>query len=222
MNALGTAPLMLLLALLAGCSGTPVKRSSPLEDARPRSLLVIPVLNNSVEVNAATTVLATLPRGLAEKGYYVFPVNTVKTVLEHEGYYEPAEVHATAPEQLAGLFGADAIVYVTVHQWTAQYILLQTTTIVDLEYRIVNHDGAPLWASRQRLQHTPRNNSNTGSALGNLLVAAVSAAMERADPTYLPLTRQANEEAFYSGKTAIPPGPYAVNYDEYYLAYDNQ
>lgn len=222
MNKYAKLTALFVAILLVGCTTTPaVKQTSAMADARPRSILIIPVMNESVEVRAADSVLATLPKILAEKGYYVFPVTTVKTLLEHEGFYEPAEVHATPPEQLASLFGADAILYVTVHQWTAQYILLQTTTVVDLEYRIVNHDGQQLWAARKKLTHTPKN-SDTGSLMGNLLVSAVSAALERADPEYLPLTRQANQEAFHSDSVSIPPGPYATNYDDFYLAYDAQ
>ncbi|ELU03472.1 hypothetical protein CAPTEDRAFT_214153, partial [Capitella teleta] len=56
------------------------------------------------------------PVPLAEKGYYVFPVNTVKTVLEGED-----------PVRLGNMFGADAILYVTINEWDAQYVVLSTT-----------------------------------------------------------------------------------------------
>lgn len=209
-------------AFLSGCVTTPVDRHPAFHSARPRSILIVPAVNKSIDVQAPTSVLTTLPRVLGENGYYIFPVNTVKALLEFEGLYEPAEVHATPPERLAKLFGADAILYVTIHQWTAQYVFLQTTTVVDIEYRIVHHDGAELWSARKKMRHTPEN-SNTGSALGNILVASISAAIERADPNYLPLTHKANTEAFDTDlHTAIPPGPYATNYEQYYLKLDGE
>lgn len=210
--------LALLLVIISGCATTEPTDFSAFHDAQPKSILVVPVVNQSVDVQAPTSVLSTLPKTLAEKGYYVFPVNTVKTLLEFEGLYEPAEIHAVPPDQLAGLFGADTILYVTIHEWTSRYVVLQTTTVVDFEYQLVNHDGAELWSARKQLSYTPQNNNNTGSLLGNLIVSAVTAAIERADPNYLPLTRLANEQVFYTDRSAVPPGPYALNYQEYYLA----
>ncbi|WP_341937513.1 DUF799 domain-containing protein [Marinimicrobium sp. C2-29] len=211
-----------LMVLVAGCAVNQESADfTAFHDAQPKSILVVPVVNESVDVQAPLSVLTTLPKTLGEKGYYIFPVNTVKTLLEYEGLYEPAVIHNTPPEQLASLFGADAILYVTIHEWTAQYVVLQTTTVVDFEYRIVNHDGAELWSARKQLSYTPQNHSS-GNPLADLIASAITAALERADPNYLPLTRQANQQVFYQGATAIPPGPYSPNYKEYYLALENQ
>ncbi|WP_245792331.1 DUF799 domain-containing protein [Teredinibacter waterburyi] len=192
---------------------------SEFEQLRPASILVVPVVNKSVDVEAPTYLLTTLPMVLGNKGYYVFPINTVKTILDHEGFYEPAEIHAQPPESLAAMFGADCILYVTINEWTSQYILLSTTTIVDFSYRIVSKDGHEFWRARKQLTYSPQN-SDTGNGLGNLISAAISAAMERAKPNYLPLTRQANSEVFLLNRTAIPPGPYATNYQEYYSQFE--
>ncbi|WP_166263571.1 DUF799 domain-containing protein [Marinobacter caseinilyticus] len=204
-----------MVALATGCATTGNEnRLDAFHDAAPKSILVVPPVNMSTDVQGTTSLLATLPFYLAEKGYYVFPVNTVKTLLEYEGYYEPAETHAVPPEQLANLFKADSILYVTIHEWTSKYMLLTTTTEVDFEYRIVNADGAELWTARQRMTYTPDNNS-TGNPLADLIVMAVTAAVERAAPNYLPLTRQANAAVFY-GANGLPPGPYNATYDQYY------
>lgn len=208
-------------AVMAGCAQLPPKDHLPEFHARrPGSILVIPVVNQSVDVEAPLAVLSTLPRLLAEKGYYVFPVNTVKTLLELEGLYEAAEVHATPAPELAELFGADSILYVTVHEWTTQYVFVHAQTIVDLEYKIVSSDGEHLWSARKRLTHSPQTKSTSGSRTTDLIVAAIGAALERLDPEFIPLVREANKQVFQQGRTALPPGPYARNYDGYYLALD--
>lgn len=215
MRALKLSLVFLVVALAAGCAttGNP-DRLDAFHSAAPKSILVVPPVNMSTDVQSTTSLLATLPFYLAERGYYVFPVNTVKTLLEYEGYYEPAEIHAAPPEQLANLFKADSVLYVTIHEWTSRYLLLTTTTEVDFEYRIVNADGAELWTARQRMTYTPDNNSS-GNALVDLVAMAVTAAAERAAPNYLPLTRQANAAAFY-GVNGVPPGPYSPTYEQYY------
>jgi hypothetical protein len=176
----------------------------------------VPVQNNVIDVLAPTSVLATLPFSLAEKGYYTFPVNTVKTLLEAEGYYEAAEVHNAPPEQLAALFGADSILYVTIHEWDAKYMLLSTTTEVDFEYRLVSADGALLWEARKQMAYSPQQQNSSGNPLADLIVMAIAAAVERAAPNYLPLTRAANAQAFNGLGTALPPGPYSREFLQYY------
>ena len=216
MNKLKVSLVFFIVALITGCAATPgnPNRLNAFHDAAPRSVLVLPPVNETTDVQGTTSVLATLPYYLAEKGYYVFPVNTVKTLLEYEGYYEPAEAHAAAPEQLANLFKADSILYVTIHEWTSQYMLLATTTAVDFEYRIVNAVGTELWSARQQMTYTP-DSSSSGNPLVDLIAMAVTAAVERAAPNYLPLTRQANSLVFY-GPNGVPPGPYSPAYDQYY------
>jgi Uncharacterized protein conserved in bacteria len=199
----------LLAILCCSCANQQQFSHSKLSEAKPRSILIVPVVNNSVDVYAPTSMLTTLPSILAEKGYYVFPVNTVKMILDHEGLYEPAEVHALPPQELAKMFGADCILYVTINQWASQYVLISTTTVVNFSYKIVSKDGEELWAANKQLTHTPQNDSS-GNIFADLIIAAGSAAFERALPNYLPLAHQANQQVFSTGTTAIPPGPYAT------------
>jgi hypothetical protein len=227
---------VLLAVLASGCATKEAYDLGTFHSTQPKSILVVPPINRSTDVQATTSVLATLPYYLGEKGYYVFPVNTVKTLLEHEGYYEPAEIHAAPPEQLAGLFHADAILYVTVHEWTSKYVLLATTTEVDLGYKLVAADGTVLWKERQEATYSP--NSNSGGGLAGLVVNAIAAAAERASPNYLPLTRRAHAMAIISPverlkhtdalayalskkpeaqtEEGIPPGPDHPAHEAYY------
>ena len=197
------------LCLLAGCAPKAMvkKDLSAFIAAAPRSILVVPAVNKSLDVDAPNYVLSTLPIPLAEKGYYVFPVNTSKYVLEQEGYYEGEQIHQVPPETLAKLFDADAILYVTINRWDAQYAVLSTQVTVEFDYRMVGRDGTELWKERKRMVYAPQNNNSNGIA--GLIAAAITAAIERAAPNYLPLTRQANQQVFY-GTQAFPDGPYVV------------
>jgi len=71
----------------------------------------------------------------------------------------------------------------------------------------VSKDGAEIWAANKQMQYTPQN-QNTGHPLGNLIAAAINAAVTRAAPNYMPLAHMANDQVFISGPTAIPEGPY--------------
>ena len=198
------------LALLTGCAGQAVKKDmTAFQAAAPRSILVVPIANKSLDVDAPNYVLATLPVPLAEKGYYVFPVNTAKVVLEQEGFYEGDRIHQEPPEVLAKLFNADAVLFVTINRWDAQYAVLTTVVTVEFEYKLFSKDGSLIWSERKVMQYSPQS-SNSGGGIATLIAMAINAAITRAAPNYLPLARQANSQAFTLGPNAIPDGPYRI------------
>lgn len=201
--------LSLMVVVLTGCASAPAKKDlSAFNTAAPRSILVVPAINKSLDVDAPNYLLSTLTVPLAEKGFYVFPVNTAKFVLEQEGFYEGEQIHQQPPETLAKLFGADAVLYVTIKRWDAQYAIIAATVTVEFDYRMVARDGTEIWQANQRMQYSPQNNNSGGSPLAMLISAAINAAIARAAPNYLPLTQQANQMVFVLGPNAIPNGPY--------------
>lgn len=201
--------LIAVLILLTGCATQSKKLDmSAFNAAAPRSILVVPVINKSLDVDAPNYMLSTLPIPLAEKGYYIFPVNTTKYVLEQEGMYEANRIHMEPPESLAKLFGADAVLYVTINRWDATYALLVTTVTVDFDYRMVSKDGTEIWKEHQTMEYSPQNNNNSGSPLAAVIGALINAALTRAAPNYIPLAQQANQQVFVLGQNAIPNGPY--------------
>jgi hypothetical protein len=194
--------------LLTGCATQQAKPDlSAFNAAKPRSILVVPAVNKSLDVDAPNYLLTTLTVPLAEKGYYVFPVHTAKTVLEQEGFYDGEQVQKQSPESLAQLFGADAVLFVTINRWDAQYVILATTVTVDFDYRLVYKDGTELWKANKKMQYSPQSQS-TGNPLADLVASAVTAAIQRAKPNYLPLAQMANVQVLAGEPTAIPNGPY--------------
>lgn len=204
--------LFVLLSLLSlvGCAAQKVPQDqSAFVRAAPRSILIVPIENKSLDIDASNYMLTTLTIPLADRGYYVFPVNTVKIILEKEGLYEPERVRAVEPQKLASYFGADAILYVGIVRWDAQYAVLATTVTVELTYRLVSRTGEELWRASKRMQYSPQASNTGGSPLATLIAAAVAAAVTKAAPDYMPLARQANTAVFATDVTAWPPGPYA-------------
>ena len=193
--------------LLVGCVTKPAKYDmTAFNAAAPRSILIVPTINKSLDVDAPNYVLSTLTIPIAEKGYYVFPVNTTKYILEQEGLYEAERIHMQPTESLAKLFGADAVLYVTINRWDAQYAIIATTVTVDFDYRMVSKDGTEIWAEHKAMQYSPQ--SNSGSPIAMLITAVINAAIARAVPNYMPLTKQANQEVIVIGQNALPNGPY--------------
>ena len=188
-----TFALTALLVFTTGCVNIPDPPDyGPYMEANPHSVLVVPVLNNSPEVTAADYFLATISVPLAERGYYVFPVNMSRELLADAGLSDPGLVHGANATEIASLFGADAVLFVTITNWEAKYLVFATTVTVGFEY--ILKDGRTediLWSSSQVMNYTPQTQSS-GNALADLIVMAVQAAATKALPNYIPLARQAN------------------------------
>jgi len=200
-----------LILFTAACVKPVEKDYSDFHAAAPRSILVVPVVNHSVHVDAPDYFLSTISVPLAEQGYYVFPVNMVKRILEDDGLADADLVHGSPAEKLASIFGADAVLYVKITRWDAQYILLSTTVTVELEYVIKDgKTGTLLWQDSRLVQHTPSKDNNSANPLAGLIVNAIVAALEKAAPNYMPLAKEANRQAFRYPGPGIPPGPYSM------------
>ena len=182
---------------LAGCANRPV--SFPVQDPDMRSILIVPVVNESHEVLAGNLMLSTMSWPLAERGYYTFPVNTVKFVCEQEGWYEPEKVHELEPTKLANMFNADAVLYARVKFWDATYMLVSTKTKITVDYYLYNRAGEKLVERQYTYAYQP---DSSGSILADLVVAAI----QRAAPDYKPLANGVNAMMV----TNFAPGPYLV------------
>ncbi len=177
--------------------------------AAPRSILVVPAGNGSRQANAPDLLVSTLAPVLAERGYYVFPIHTVKTLLEREGE-APIRPHPSSARRLASRFGADAVLYVTLRVWDADYWIAHTVLAIEADYRLLGKNGELLWHTLQRVEHRPRPwPGSGGDRVVNFLEKAIVAGIARAAPDYLPLTRQLHAQAILHGAQALPAGPIA-------------
>jgi hypothetical protein len=210
MNHLRFPLLAACLAILLGCV-PPVadpKDYAKFRSEDPRSILVVPVINRTVDVTAPDYFLATISRPIAERGYYVFPVNLVKRVLEDDGLADANLVHQANPKRLGELFGVDTILYITIHKWDAKYAVLSTSVEVEFTYSLKSgKTGEELWKSKEAMTYTPQNRSS-GNPIADLISMAITAGMTKAAPNYIPLAQQANGNAVLRVHQGLPAGPH--------------
>lgn len=205
---------LICIAALSACVTAPVHKDySAIRTEQPRSILVVPAINKSVEVNAPDYFLTTIAKPLAERGYYVFPVNLVKRLMEDDGLGDADMVHAEEPQRLGKMFGTDAVMYISIEQWNAKYLVFNTAVTVSLKYSLKSAStGNTLWENAQTLVYQPQNNS--GGGIAGLIAQAIVAAMAKAAPNYMPLAHQANARAIYTKGQGLPAGPYDQSYQK--------
>lgn len=167
------------MTMLTGCS-TP--QATKIASVGVESILVVPVVNETHTVNADLLMESWIPRHLSEvKGYYVFPLDTVRLTLEQEGLYEADRIQQMPPEKLAQMFHADSVLFVKVKTWDATYKLLKTTMSVDVEYNLYKNDGTLLYQGKGHGEQ-----DSNGISLNPIAMAvdAAIAAVHRAKPSY--------------------------------------
>jgi hypothetical protein len=208
------AALVVLAAALAGCATVPPpsKDYTAFRAEAPHSILVVPVLNNTLNVPAPDFFLSTISRPFAERGYYVFPAYMVKRVMEDEGLGDPGLTHKAPAARFGTLFGCDAVLFVTIQRWDSKYILISTQTTVQFDYALKScKTGATLWEDSQTMVYSPQANSSGGNPLAALIAQAVVAAIEKGAPNYMPMTIQANALAAGLPGKGLPAGPYLTD-----------
>lgn len=203
-----TAIIMIcIVSLLFGCTTPPVKKDMTAFYAhKPRSIVVVPILNETTEISAPSVFVSTITRPLAERGYYVFPVYLTDLILKDFGLAEAGHIHLLATQRLYELFGADAVLYVTIKDWSSKYILISSTVVVEIDYELKDtRTGLVLW------QATEKVTKDSGGAEGGLIGMAIMAAVNAMVIDYQPLARQANNQVFLPPK-GLPAGPYHLEY----------
>lgn len=160
-------------ALMVGCAMPPKPYDySAFNAAKPRSIVVLPPLNNSPDVKAGPSVYAQVTYPLAEAGYYVMPVALVEETFKQNGLTAVADIHALETARLKQVFGADAALYVTISNYGATYTVLNSVVIVTANARLVDlKTGALLWEGTASANNDAA--SNSGGGIAGLLVAAV-------------------------------------------------
>ena len=179
----------------------------------PKSVLVLPPVNESLEVRASGMFLSTITTQLAEKGYYVLPVAVVDAVLKAEGVPLPPEMRQVPVRKLHEVFGADAIAYITIREWTTTYVVFNTTTTVALEYRLIDAASeAELWRWNQVFIYSPSNDQS--SLAGKILVSAIHAAQSGSGRLERDVAAAANQTAINTPYHGMLTGHRHPRYEE--------
>lgn len=166
-------------ALLAGACATPQPYDyTAFKEARPKSLLVLPPLNNSPDVNASYSFLSHVTLPLAESGYYVLPVTLVDEMFRENGVTDPGQMHEVPVAKLKEIFGADAVLYIKIGQYGTSYSVISSESRVSAEASLVDlASGGVLWQGSATAS-SAEGRSSSGGLVGMLVQAIVSQIVE--------------------------------------------
>ena len=163
----------LAVTLFTGCTTTPKSNRdlSAYHANMPKSILVLPPVNESPDTRATYGYWSTVTLPVAEAGYYVFPISVVDTLFKENGVTNGYDAQQIPIQKLNEIFGADAALYVKVKEYGSKYQVIQSVSTVAVEAKLVDlKTGALLWEGQEKIQQA-NNNSNAG--LVGMLVGAL-------------------------------------------------
>lgn len=195
------AALMFTL-VLTGCAGN--KKQAPdnaaFRESKPRSILVLPPQNDSPDVKGSYGFLSASTLPLAEAGYYVFPVAVVNETFKQNGMVNPGEISAVPLSKLREIFGADAVMYITVKQYGTSYQVVNSDTRVTATARLVDlRSGKQLWSGGATASSNDANNHSTGGVLAVLLSAAYTQIADTLNDKAFDIAKLAAADLFATG-----------------------
>ncbi|MCI0370203.1 MAG: DUF799 domain-containing protein [candidate division NC10 bacterium] len=213
-------PLMAGVFLLSvgACATAPKPDYSRFFEHHPRSLVIVPAINKTTAVEAPIVFNTTATKPFAERGYYVYPVFLTRDILNDLGLSDEGLIAQAQPQRFREIFGADAVLFVTVNTWATTYVVLASSVTVEANYKLVDSDsGEVIWERTERVVET--SGGGGGGGLGGLVARAISAALTAILVDYRPLARKMNTLAVDKPGQGLPAGPYRSEYKQDYPNY---
>ena len=209
------ALLLVPAVLMVGCATkAPSYDYTAFKAAKPRSIVVLPPLNNSPEVNAGNSVYAQVSYPLAEAGYYVLPVAVVGETFKQNGLTNAADIHGVDVKKLNEIFGADAGLYITIDKYGSTYTVIDSVAVVAVTAKLVDlKSGTLLWEGKASASNNEGGNNGGGGLIGALVAAAVKQIINSTTDAAHPVAGVANARLLSAGMTnGLLYGPRSVKY----------
>ena len=209
------AATLIVVAALGACATPASYDYTAFRQNRPLSMLVLPPLNETPEVNASYGVLSQVTMPLAEAGYYVLPVSLMDETFRQNGLNNPAEIHDVSPRKLREIFGADAAVYIKVTRYGTSYVVIGSETRVTAEARIVDlRTGQLLWRGSATASSSEGRGSSRGGLAELLVTAIVTQIVETVGDTSFNYAGIASWRLLSPKTNGVLAGPRSPNYQK--------
>jgi hypothetical protein len=207
--------LLLVLIIFSGCATKQADVDySAFRKYQPKSIVVLPPLNNTTDLRATYSVMSSVTLPLAEAGYYVFPVALVDQSFKENGLLNPGEMHQVSPKKLNEILGADAVLYLTITSYGASSALIGGDTVVSIQARLIDtRTGITLWQGKASASDG-ENNQNQGGLIGLLIQGIIKQIANSVSNPGYQVGRVANLRLLNTGKGGLLPGPRSPNFEQ--------
>lgn len=204
---------LLLLAasccLLASCASNTMLRGEKYAlfyEEQPKSVLIMPPVNNTNFAEAKEYFYTTLALPLAEKGYYVFSPYLSMDLFQIEGAYESENFIEGNLKPFNKVFGCDAVMFTVIKDWSKKAASGKIKVNIDYIMRSAT-TGEVIYSNEGQMTLDTSVKSGNGSLIG--MVADMAAtAIKTAMVEKVVAGRACNQYILAD----LPEGPYSPDY----------
>lgn len=208
--------LLLMTFVLTGCGPKyePITRGElapTVYEEQPKTIVILPPMNITTAADAPIYYSTTMYSPLVMRGYYVFPYDVTTRILMDNGFVSTEELLNNSLEPFKEYFGADAVLFSTIHKWDLSYAVLAATLAVDIECTLRStKTGKDLWVVRKNMLIDLTGRSSSGNPLVDLITQAVATGIAAAAADYVPYAYNLTQAI----ALALPSGPYLPDYGQ--------
>jgi hypothetical protein len=174
-------------------------------DEKPTSILIMPPINRTTNVEAKEFFHTTLSMPLLNAGYYVIPPFLSMEILKRESAYDSELFLDVSLSEFGKVFGADLALFTIIHKWEKASVL--GTITVEVEYILKSVKTNDIVYQRKGGITVNANTSYGQSGFGALVGMAV-AAIQTATTDHAIVGAACNNVTLQD----LPAGPYSPLY----------
>ena len=198
---------------LSACAGRSVVTKSQafsgMYEEQPKSLLIMPPMNESTAADAKDYYATTIEVPLAFHGFYVFPYELTSDVLKQQGIYDSELLYNMPLNKFYDYFGADAVLFTKIKKWDTSYVVFASSLSVSIDAEIKStRTSRILWKYNGTVVVDLGGGGDSGGGLEGLISKAVATAINTAAADYTTYAKQANARFIGS----MPYGYYHPGY----------
>jgi hypothetical protein len=202
--------IVIVLVLVSGCTSTkPIAKNiayKGMYDEKPLTILLMPPINRSTNVESKEYFHSTLNIPIANAGFYVIPPFLSMEILKKESAYD-AELFLNSPlTKFREVFGADLVLFTIIHKWDKSG--LAAKVYVEIEYIFKSTKTNEIVYTRKGdVTYNASVSTGAGGAIGGL-VNVTASAINTAATKYVDVARACNAYTFKD----LPAGKYSPDY----------
>jgi len=201
----------ILSLLLNSCSTTKIATRKDLYGGlyteKPISVLVMPPINRSTNVEAKEYFHSTLCVPLANAGYYVLPPLLSMEMLKKESAYDAELFLDNSVNKFGDYFGADVALFTIIHKWDKAPIAAKV--YVGIEYILKSTKTNEVLFSRYGHITYDASIQSSGGGLAGALISMAASAINTALTEHIKVARACNTYSL----NVLPSGKYNPNYE---------
>lgn len=196
--------------LLSSCVATHTRQSQypKMYSEHPATILVMPPINNTTNVEAKDLLYTSISYPLIEAGYYVVSPHLAMELLKAESAYDAELFIDQDAAVFARVFGADAVVFSVIDTWQKQGFGIRT----NIHYIVKSTTSNEILFERQcdLYLDLEQNSGNSNKSLLGALVDLTASVIATVATDHIEAARKCNYYIFQD----IPRGKYSPEYQQ--------